>query len=125
MWNKVHPDQKVTFIELSASPDDQRNSFVQDFQAKSGKYDVLWDDVVWTSEFAARGWLAPLDASKVGGPAVLPAAVKSATYDGKMYGAPFMTNAGLLYYRSDLVPHPADHLGRAGSRLQDRSGDTA
>jgi multiple sugar transport system substrate-binding protein len=105
-WNKAHPDQEVTFLELSASPDDQRNSFVQDFQAKSGKYDVTWNDVVWTSEFAAHGWLEPLDSSVVGTDAVLPAAIQSATYDGKMYGAPFMTNAGLLYYRSDLVPNP-------------------
>lgn len=103
-WNKLHPDQKVTFIELSASPDDQRNSFVQDLQAKSDKYDVMWDDVVWTSEFAAHGWLAELDKSKVGGSDVLPAAVDTARYNGKIYGAPFMTNAQLLYYRSDLVP---------------------
>ncbi|WP_245771111.1 ABC transporter substrate-binding protein [Actinacidiphila guanduensis] len=105
-WNKLHPDQKVTFIELSASPDDQRNSFVQDLQARSGKYDVMWDDVVWTSEFAAHGWLAPLDKAQVGGPGVLPAAVDTATYKGTMYGAPFMTNSALLYYRSDLVPKP-------------------
>ena len=106
IWNKQHPDQKVTFQELAASPDDQRNSFVQDFQAKSGKYDVIWKDVVWTAEFAARGWLEPLDEAKVGGEAILPAAKASATYDGKMYGAPFMTNAGLLFYRSDLVKTP-------------------
>jgi multiple sugar transport system substrate-binding protein len=105
-WNKLHPDQKVTFIELSASPDDQRNSFVQDLQAKSDRYDVMWDDVVWTSEFAARGWLAPLSKDAVGGPRVLPAAVATATYNGTMYGAPFMTNAQLLYYRSDLVAKP-------------------
>jgi len=106
MWNKLHPDQKVTFIELSASPDDQRNSFVQDLQAKSDRYDVMWDDVVWTSEFAAHGWLAPLSKAAVGGSDVLPAAVATATYNGTMYGAPFMTNAQLLYYRSDLVPSP-------------------
>jgi len=106
MWNKLHPDQKVTFIELSASPDDQRNSFVQDLQAKSDRYDVMWDDVVWTSEFAAHGWLAPLSKDAVGGSDVLPAAVATATYNGTMYGAPFMTNAQLLYYRSDLVPNP-------------------
>ena len=106
MWNKLHPDQKVTFIELSASPDDQRNAFVQDLQAKSDRYDVMWDDVVWTSEFAARGWLAPLSKAEVGGRDVLPAAAATATYNGTMYGAPFMTNAQLLYYRSDLVPNP-------------------
>lgn len=102
-WNSLHPDQKVTFIELSASPDDQRNSFIQDLEAKSSKYDVMWDDVVWTSEFAAHGWLEPLERAKVAGSNVLPAAVATATYDGKVYGAPFMTNAQLLYYRSDLI----------------------
>jgi len=105
-WNEMHPDQKVTFLELSASPDDQRTSFVQDFQAKSGKYDVIWGDVVWTSEFAAHGWLEPLDADKVAGDDILPAAVESATYEGKVWAAPFMTNAGLLYYRSDLIDAP-------------------
>lgn len=102
-WNKLHPDQKVTFLELAASPDDQRNSFVQNLQAKSDKYDVMWSDVVWTSEFAARGWLEPLDPAKVGGSNVLPSALATAMYNGKLYGAPFMTNAGLLYFRSDLV----------------------
>lgn len=106
MWNNEHPDQKVTFLELSASPDDQRTSFVQDFQAKSGSYDVIWGDVVWTSEFAAHGWLEELDPAKVAGSDILPAAVASATYDGKVWGAPFMTNAGLLYYRSDLIDSP-------------------
>lgn len=106
MWNEQNPDQEVTFLELSASPDDQRTSFVQDFQAKSGNYDVIWGDVVWTSEFAAYGWLEELDPEKVAGPDILSAAVESATYDGKVWAAPFMTNAGLLYYRSDLIETP-------------------
>jgi len=105
-WNAEHPDEKVTFLELSATPDEQRNSFIQDLQAKSGKYDVMWMDVVWTSEFAARGWLEPLDEETFGGSEVLAPAVDTATYDGQMYGAPFMTNAGLLFYRSDLVAEP-------------------
>lgn len=103
MWNENNPDQEVTFLELSASPDDQRTSFVQDFQAKTGSYDVIWGDVIWTSEFAAYGWLEELDPEKVAGPNIIPAAVESATYDGKVWAAPFMTNAGLLFYRSDLI----------------------
>ncbi|WP_202965649.1 ABC transporter substrate-binding protein [Demequina aestuarii] len=106
MWNEMHPEQEVTFLELSASPDDQRTSFVQDFQAQSGNYDVVWGDVVWTSEFAARGWLEPLDAEAVAGDDILPAAVESATYDGQVWAAPFMTNAALLFYRSDLIDTP-------------------
>ncbi|MFJ5861780.1 ABC transporter substrate-binding protein [Pseudarthrobacter sp. NPDC092439] len=104
IWNDKHPDEKVTMLQLSASPDDQRTSFVQNFQAKSDKYDVLWSDVVWTSEFASRGWIEKLDKERFGGDRLLPSAVDTAMYNGKLYGAPFMTNAGLLYYRSDLVP---------------------
>jgi len=103
-WNQAHPKEKVKFLELSASPDDQRNSFIQDLQAKSGKYDVMWMDVVWTSEFAAHNWLEPLDRKTYGGSQVLGPAVDTAVYNGKMYGAPFITNAGLLFYRSDLIP---------------------
>jgi multiple sugar transport system substrate-binding protein len=105
-WNADHPDEKVTMLELSASPDEQRTSFVQNFQAKSSAYDVLWSDVVWTSEFASRGWIEELDPKVYGGPEIMPAAVKTAMYDGKMYGAPFITNGGLLFYRSDLVKAP-------------------
>lgn len=104
IWNGKHPDEKVTMLQLSASPDDQRTSFVQNFQAKSDKYDVIWSDVVWTSEFASRGWIEELDKERFGGDRLLPSAVETAMYNGKLYGAPFMTNAGLLYYRSDLVP---------------------
>jgi multiple sugar transport system substrate-binding protein len=106
MWNEENPDQEVTFLELAASPDEQRTSFVQDFQAKSGNYDVVWGDVVWTSEFAAQGWLEELDSDAVAGADILPAAVETATYDGKVWAAPFMTNAGLFYYRSDLIETP-------------------
>ncbi|WP_062433578.1 ABC transporter substrate-binding protein [Herbidospora daliensis] len=105
-WNEAHPQETVKMLELSASPDDQRASFVQNFQAKSSAYDVLWSDVVWTSEFASRGWLEPLDKAALGGPDILPTAVQTAEYDGKLYGAPFITNAALLFYRKDLVPEP-------------------
>lgn len=105
-WNAAHPAEKVTLLELAASPDDQRTAFVQNFQAKSSAYDVLWSDVVWTSEFASHGWLEELDPTVFASSDIMPAAVKSATYDGKTWGAPFMTNAGLLFYRSDLVKTP-------------------
>jgi multiple sugar transport system substrate-binding protein len=105
-WNAAHPEEKVTMLELSASPDEQRTSFVQNFQARSSAYDVLWSDVVWTSEFAARGWIEELDPKVYGGGEIMPAAVKTAMYDGKMYGAPFITNGGVLFYRSDLVKTP-------------------
>ncbi|HEY9389585.1 MAG TPA: ABC transporter substrate-binding protein [Mycobacteriales bacterium] len=104
-WNTAHPSEKVTMVELSESADDQRNAMVQNFQAKSSRFDVVNADVVWTAEFAARGWIAPLD-GKVDTSALLPATVATATYNGKLYAAPYASDGGMLYYRKDLVPTP-------------------
>ena len=37
---------------------------------------------------------------------VFPSVVKTASFDGKVYGAPFNSNTQLLWYRKDLVKKP-------------------
>jgi multiple sugar transport system substrate-binding protein len=105
-WNQRRPDEKVTVLELSASADEQRISMAQNFQAASARYDVINADVAWTAEFAARNWLEPLDSARFAGPAVLPSPATSARFDGKLFGAPYATSAGMLFYRSDLIKSP-------------------
>jgi multiple sugar transport system substrate-binding protein len=106
-WNAAHPKEKVTFKEQTDQADQQHDDLVQHFQAKDPGYDVVDVDVVWTAEFAAKGWLQPLT-GKLAIPtsALLPATVKTATYNGKLYAAPQASDGGLLYYRKDLVPTP-------------------
>ncbi|WP_427016187.1 ABC transporter substrate-binding protein [Pseudarthrobacter sp. P1] len=106
-WNAAHPDEKVTFQEQSDKADQQHDDLVQHFQAKSVDYDVVDVDVVWTAEFAAKGWLQPLkDTMAVDTSKMLPATVKTATYKGTLYAAPQTSDGGILYYRKDLVPTP-------------------
>lgn len=106
-WNAAHPDQKVTFKEQSDSADQQHDDLVQHFQAKDASYDVVDVDVVWTAEFAAKGWLQPLkDKMAIDTTGMLPSTVKTATYGGTIYAAPQSSDGGLLYYRKDLVPNP-------------------
>lgn len=109
-WNAANPDEQVTLKELAGEADDQRNQLVQSLQAGNADYDVMALDVTWTAEFAANGWLQPLDgALAIDTAPLLPATVDSATYRGTLYAAPQNTNAQLLYYRTDLVPAaPAD-----------------
>ena len=59
-WNAAHPNEKVTFKEQTDQADQQHDDLVQHFQAKDPGYDVASVDVVWTAEFAAKGWLQPL-----------------------------------------------------------------
>jgi multiple sugar transport system substrate-binding protein len=106
-WNKAHPKEKVTFIEQSDQADQQHNDLVQHFQAKDAGYDTVDVDVVWTAEFAAKGWLTPLKGSlAVNTSPLLPATVATATYNGTLFAAPQTSDGGILYYRKDLVKKP-------------------
>jgi multiple sugar transport system substrate-binding protein len=106
-WNKDHPDEKVTFKEQSDEADAQHDDLVQHFQAKDVEYDVLSVDVIWTAEFAAKGWLHPLkDDFALDTAPLLPATVASGTYNKTLYTAPVTSDGGMLYYRKDLVPTP-------------------
>lgn len=104
-WNDTHPEEKVKLQELAGEADAQRDTLVQSLQAGSSDIDVMALDVVWTAQFAANNWLAPLDgdlAVKTDG--LLPATVESATYNNKLMALPMNTNAQLLYRNTDEVP---------------------
>ncbi len=102
-WNALHPDQKVTLIELSDNADQQRASMIQNAQSKgASNYDVLSVDVVWTAEFAANGYIAALP-SNLDTSGYLKAAVDSGTYFNKLYAFPSTSDGALLYYRKDLL----------------------
>jgi len=106
-WNAAHPNEKVTFKEQSDAADQQHDDLVQHFQAKDATYDVASVDVVWTAEFAAKGWLQPLkDSFALDTTKLLPATVKTSTYNGTLFAGPASSDGGMLYYRKDLVPTP-------------------
>ena len=106
-WNAAHPNEKVTFKEQTDQADQQHDDLVQHFQAKDAGYDVASVDVVWTAEFAAKGWLQPLkDKMALDTSAMLKPTVDAASYKGTLYAAPESSDGGILYYRKDLVPTP-------------------
>jgi multiple sugar transport system substrate-binding protein len=105
-WNTEHPRQKVTVIYLPDDSDEQHAQLVENLQARSDVYDVMSLDVIWTAEFASNGWISPVSESLAPLTKFLRPAVATATYDGKLWAVPFTSNAGLLYYRKDLVPTP-------------------
>jgi multiple sugar transport system substrate-binding protein len=104
-WNAAHPDEQVTFKEQTDQADQQHDDLVQNFQAKNENYDVASVDVVWTAEFAARGWLQPLEGEMaIETDGMLEPTIEAGTYQGKLYTAPVSSDGGILYYRKDLVP---------------------
>jgi multiple sugar transport system substrate-binding protein len=94
-------------VELQRTPDDasQRHQlYVQWLNARVGNPSILQLDVVWTPEFAAAGWVLPLDRYGPAKADFFPATITANTWAGKLYALPWFADVGLLYRRIDLVP---------------------
>jgi multiple sugar transport system substrate-binding protein len=94
----------LKLLEFPESTDEWRNQFVQRQEAKSDECDVFSSDVVWTAEFANKGYLHDLT------PYVekrkdefIESTFTTTTYGSKNWGVPFGTNVGFLYHRSDKI----------------------
>jgi len=102
-FNAQHPNGQVKFHELPDAADQQRQQMIQNTQIKNPAMGVISVDVVWTSEFAAKGYVIPLPADKFPTTGMLQSAVTGATYFNKLYAYPNTSDGGLLYYRKDLL----------------------
>jgi multiple sugar transport system substrate-binding protein len=104
-WNDHHPTKRAVSVDLPFAADLQRADLIARLQARREDYDVLGLDVVWTAEFARGGYIAPLDAvaADLRLDRFLAPALDSARFQGTLWGVPLFSNAGLLYYRTDLV----------------------
>ncbi|MEV5905919.1 ABC transporter substrate-binding protein [Streptomyces sp. NPDC052127] len=129
-WNRAHPGEKVTLVELPDSADESRAQMITDLRGGTrSRFDVLNIDVAWTSEFAAADWIRPLPRDRFPLDTFLRPVVDTATYDGRLYAVPYVTNAGLLLYRKDVlaeegVPPPRTwaELERAAKTIAPRHG---
>src|SRR3954447_26461505 len=103
-FNKANPDLQVKLVEFPEDAQQQHDQFVQRQKAKSGDCDAFEEDVVWTAEFASQKWLMDMtpyiDTRKDD---FIPSTLETVTFDGKVFGAPRVSDAGLMYYRTDQV----------------------
>ena len=116
-------------VELQRTPDDasQRHQlYVQWLNARVGNPSILQLDVVWTPEFAAAGWVLPLDRFAPAKSEFFPATIAANTWGGQLFALPWFADVGLLYRRTDLVPNEPKSLeemvNRARSAMAGRGG---
>jgi multiple sugar transport system substrate-binding protein len=110
-------------LEFSTSADEQRASFVQRQEAKSGECDVFSSDVIWTAEFASQKWLFDLTPYvKTRESEIIPATLETVNYDGKFWGMPQQTDAAFLYYRTDQVKQEPKTWQEAYQIAKDNDG---
>jgi multiple sugar transport system substrate-binding protein len=113
-WNATH-EQQARIVALPTSADAAHAAMLEYAQSKASKVDIYNLDVTWTAEFAANGYIVPLP-SGVDTAGFLDKPLLTCRYDGKLWALPFNSDAGLLYYRTDLVadaPHSLTGLTAA------------
>jgi multiple sugar transport system substrate-binding protein len=99
---------RIEVKPLPADADQQREQLVRRLAAGDSDIDVIGMDVIWTAEFAKAGWILPWSVETARGVTKgrLEAPVESASFEDRLWGVPFTTNAQLLWYRTDRVIHP-------------------
>lgn len=120
---------KVVFQEMPSDSGESHDQYVTAFSAKSTEIDVFDADVIWPAEFAQADYALDLDrfieADGIDMDAYFPGTVAAGTFKGKQWAMPKFTDAGVLFYRSDLVDTPPetwDELIEAAAELQGEEG---
>ncbi len=101
-------------VNFEVTPyENAREKQVLDWTGQSGQYDVSLVDVVWIGEFAASGWIMPMETffndPNLADPNLdlagfFPILLESfGTWDKKVYGLPFDNYSGLLYYNDAML----------------------
>jgi multiple sugar transport system substrate-binding protein len=103
-----------------------------DFVGKTGNYDLLTVDIVWSGEFAENGYTVPLndlmkrDADELGRDDIVDVAWKLGEWKGHHAAYPLAGYANLLSYRKDLLqqadlepPSTVEEMASIIKRLND------
>jgi len=127
-FERENPGVHVTLQPMPPSSDTMHNQYATYLISEDESFDLYSIDVVWPAEFASAGWARPLDDLF---PAeerakFLPGPVEACTYQGHVYAVPWYTDAGMLYYRKDILeekgvkpPATWSELVAAAKQLQD------
>jgi len=103
LYMEQNPDVTVRVLESPDLADDRLGLYLQFFEAQSSELDVYQIDVIWPGDLAVHF----VDLYDYGAADIVgdhfPAIIENNTVDGRLIGIPWFTDAGLLYYRTDLL----------------------
>ena len=105
-FNEEHKGEiKVTWRTTAAASDEYFEQIKTQLQAQKETVGAIGGDVIWPAQFAANGYIVDLSdrfTEDMRGQ-FLEGPVQSNTYEGAVYGVPWFTDAGMFYYRKDLL----------------------
>lgn len=94
----------VQWLRSTTQTEQRQQALTTALRGRRPDPDVLLVDVAWIAQFAASGWLEPLEAHGLDAAPFLPAVVRAVDEQGgHLVGLPLYVDGGLLYYRTDLL----------------------
>ena len=103
-FNRQHQGQiRVTYRNFK--PDRYLDELRRMFSGTGPRIDVIGGDVIWPAGFAREGWIADLSSRfpQSERQQFLPGTIQANTFQGKVWGVPWFTDVGVLFYRKDLL----------------------
>jgi trehalose/maltose transport system substrate-binding protein len=98
-----NPGVTVNVLDTPDGAGARMGLYLQFFEAQSAEVDVYQIDVIWPGDLAEHF----VDLYEYGAAEVadghFPAIIENNTVDGRLIGIPWFIDAGMLYYRTDLV----------------------
>lgn len=122
-FNESSEMYEVEPIILTNDSGNMHDQIINSLSSQSAEYDVVSMDVVWAGEFAAAGYLEPLD-SFIQDSGWLPTdfnagSMASGKYQGKNYALPYFSDLGFIYYRTDIVSEEDAQMLESGDYTYD------
>lgn len=106
-FNRAHQGKiHVVWQEGSRFSNEFYRQIEKDFAVEQPSMDLIGSDVVWTSALATSGWAEDLSDrfyDDYSHDVFIASALNSAVYQSKIWGVPWYTDAGVLFYRKDLL----------------------
>jgi ABC-type glycerol-3-phosphate transport system substrate-binding protein len=104
-FERQNPGVKVISEIGPQSSTQLHDLLTQKLKNRDPRLDVFVMDVIWPAEFASAGWTLPLDRYFTTNEQqrFLDAPIAANRYRGPIFGVPLFIDAGLLYYRKDLL----------------------
>ncbi len=104
-FNEQSENVRATWRRMPSDTGQYFDQLRTQFQAQDTSLTVIAGDVIWPAQFAANSYIADLSDrfTEDQRGEFLQGPIESNTYEGSIFGVPWFTDAGLLYYRKDLL----------------------
>jgi multiple sugar transport system substrate-binding protein len=100
---REHPNIRVVQRDTPDAADQRHQLYVQWLNAEASEPDILQLDAIWTPEFAAAGWILPLERFNPDTNAFFPVTIEANRWQRRLFAIPWFADVGMLYWRTDLM----------------------